>query len=290
MSHSLFRFCAVLALGVSGASASDSARDPLLPVPVSAPESPAPTSSTGPLSALIPGDLLTFQIPLSPAEQKLTKEERNPGADTATVGIRVPPGFTPDKKWPILVVFTTSDGDFSHVNRLRAFAATANSLGWVVLAADGPVKPPHISTEWCWAMLSAGFAELEKAWPDVTTWPIACGGNSGGAKISALMAARMASEKLPVIGVFMGGCNEDMLTIGVREFHPPSTFKKIAIFLSGGQDDKIARPAEVSAVAASIKKSGFRNVRQESFAGGHRMNDDHVAQALEWFAAESAKP
>lgn len=287
-----FPHCLAIALVVHVSTTS--AQEPTSAI---VPASPAAENSdpsaycgSGMLTGLTPGSIFTFQTQLSPAEQKLAKEDGNPGADTATVGLCVPTNFTPAKKWPILIVFTTSDGNFSHVARLKAFARTANDCGWVVLAADGPAKPPEISAKWCWAMLSAGLAVLEKEWPDVKKWPMACGGNSGGAKMSALMAALLASEKFPVVGVFMGGCNEDLLSIGLREFHPPATFKKIAAFLSVGTADKKASPAKVAAVAASMKAAGFRNLRLESYDGGHQMSDEQVAVALGWFASESAKP
>ncbi len=247
--------------------------------------SPAAFTGKGTLAGLTPGRVFVFEAALSPAAQKLARASGNPGAEKARVGIGVPAGFDLSRPWPILVVFTTSDGDFSHVNRLNAFVRTANTRGWVVLAADGPAKPPRITTEWCWAMLSTGLDVLEKEWPGVKQWPMACGGNSGGAKMSALMAGLMASEGLPVVGVFLGGCNEDLLSVGMKEFRPPAAFKKSAIFLSSGAEDRTATPASVARVAASMKASGFRNVRLETFAGGHLMNDDHVAQALDWFAS-----
>jgi hypothetical protein len=249
-----------------------------------------PPAPSGVLAGLRPGAVLTFREPLSPEAQKLARVDGNPGAAEATVGVCVPPGFTPTKSWPVLVVFTTSDGDFSHVRRMMAFVRTATARGWVVLAADGPSKPPHITPEWCWAMLSTGLGVLEKDWPGVKSWPFACGGNSGGAKMSALMAAQMAKEGLTICGIFMGGCNADLLTAGLRQYRPPSAFKKTPVFLSSGDEDRTATPAQVAAVAASIKGSGFRNLRLETYAGGHLMDDGQLGLALDWFASEKAAP
>lgn len=274
--------------GAAPAGASAAVADP--GGEVSAPAATPDSAMAGVLAGLRPGAVLTFRAPLSSAAQKLARVDGNPGAEEATVGVCVPPGFTPAKSWPVLVVFTTSDGDFSHVRRMMAFVRIATARGWVVLAADGPSKPPHITPEWCWAMLSTGLDVLEKDWPGVKSSSFACGGNSGGAKMSALMAAQMAKEGLSICGIFMGGCNADLLTAGLRQYRPPPAFKKTPVFLSSGDEDRTATPAQVAAVAASMKGSGFRNLRLEAYSGGHLMDDGQLGLALDWFAREKAIP
>lgn len=252
--------------------------------------SPAGAGGSGVLAGLRPGSVFTFRVPLSPEAQKFARAEGNPGAGEATVGVCVPSGFSPGKPWPVLVVFTTSDGDFSHVKRMNAFVRTALARGWVVLAADGPAKPPKIAPEWCWAMLSTGLNALEKEWPDVKTWSFACGGNSGGAKLSGLMASLMAENGLKISGIFMGGCNADMLSVGFKRYRPPTAFKKTPVFLSSGDQDRTATPAQVANVAAAMKATGFRNLRLESYSGGHLMDDSQLGAALDWFAAGGTTP
>lgn len=270
----------------AAAPATPSVQAPAVPA-VTAPAAPA---GSGVLAGLRPGSVLTFRVPLSPEAQKFARAEGNPGAGEATVGVCVPPGFAPGKAWPVLVVFTTSDGDFSHVKRMTAFVRTAAAKGWVVLAGDGPAKPPKIAPEWCWAMLSTGLDALEKEWPGVKTWSFACAGNSGGAKMSGLMAPLMAENGLKISGVFMGGCNADLLSVGIKEYRPPAGFKKVAVYLSSGDTDRTATPAQVANVAASMKATGFRNLKLQTYAGGHGMDDAQLGEALDWFAAGGMAP
>jgi hypothetical protein len=104
------------------------------------------------------------------------------------------------------------------------------------------------------------------------------------------MAGRFANTQYKIIGMLMGGCNEDMATMSLREDHPPfGAFVNIPIYLSSGTDDRIATPEAHKEVMRSMKASGFRNVRLETYAGAHDPYSPHTTEALNWFIAESSK-
>ena len=57
----------------------------------------------------------------------------------------------------------------------------------------------------------------------------------------------------------------------------------VPIYLSTGAHDKIAGGDWPEKVAASMKATGLRHIRRESFNGGHGVNKDEVSKALDWF-------
>src|SRR2546427_7623865 len=103
-----------------------------------------------------------------------------------------------------------------------------------------PVDTQTDTVQWGWAMLGSVLDFFSRTWPQTKPWPVACAGFSGGAKRSATVAAAMMRENYRVIGIFMGGCNEDWATVGLRLFQPGERFKHVPIFLSSGNRDPIA--------------------------------------------------
>src|SRR5262249_46845315 len=139
------------------------------------------------------------------------------------------------------------------------------------------------TVQWGWGMLSSVLDYLALSWPQTKSWPVACAGFSGGAKRSGTVAAAMMKEGYNITGLFMGGCNEDRATLGLQLYQPGERFKQVPIFLSNGSTDPIAGPQQAALVAESMRRSGFRQVRLESYPGGHQQDDEQLALALEWF-------
>src|SRR5262245_60872209 len=98
----------------------------------------------------------------------------------------------------------------------------------------------------------------------------------------------MMKEGYNVIGVFMGGCNEDRVTLGLEMYQHGDRFKSVPLFLSNGSADPIAGPQQAANVVAAMRRSGFTRIRSETYEGGHRQNDSHLADALRWFREPSA--
>lgn len=232
------------------------------------------------------GEVILFDAPLSPAEQRLATEDNNPATTTAHIALGVPENFDPTKSWPLLIISATVDA--SNIELLGAYQQDALAAGWVIMAADGAIKPKDDRTPRRLAMIEAGLDFLVAHWPAAKTWPIAAGGFSGGAKRSGFVAAALMKEQRRVIGILMGGCNEDTATEASKRYTPPYAFRLLPIFLSSGATDTIATPEMVHYVEHSMKSNGFRNVRFASYPGAHEVYHPHTTEALQWFATGPA--
>ena len=189
---------------------------------------------------------------------------------------------------PLLIVSVPSGG--SAIRWLPSVTNTALSAGWAVLAADGPKVDVNDDTiQFGWAMLSSVLDQFNRTWPQSKQWPAACAGFSGGAKRSAAVGAAMMKDGYHVVGIFMGGCNEDLATLGLQLYQPGDRFKQVPIFLSNGTSDPIAGPQHVAPVAESMRRSGFGNLRLETYSAGHQMSDEQLKMALQWFKQMSVR-
>lgn len=201
----------------------------------------------------------------------------------------LPASFDLRKPCPLLIVSVPSGG--SAMAAMRGYTNVALKLGWAVLAADGPrVKTEEDSVQWGWAMLSSVLDYTTRTWPPAKQWPVACAGFSGGAKRSGTVAAALMKENWRILGIFMGGCNEDRATLGLTLYQPGDRFKQVPIFLSNGATDPIANPQHAAVVAESMRRTGFRNLRLESYDGEHRQSDEQLRLALQWFKQVAAGP
>jgi hypothetical protein len=236
---------------------------------------------------LTPGMVTKFDAPLSPALQTLALTGGNPRVLTAKCAIIIPAGFDPAKPWPVLV--GNAPQGSSALRGVPGFGGPAAEAGWITLAADGPQPAKLETTQWCVAMIEAAFDYLDKAWPGARRWPVVSAGFSGGAKRSAYVGAMLMEGGHRVIGLWMGGCNEDRATDALRWHKPGPAFFAVPIYLSSGLADPIATPAQQQAVADSMHAAGFKNVRLESYAGSHRMEPAQLAAGLRWFAAPDRK-
>jgi predicted esterase len=233
-------------------------------------------------NVVVPGKVIEFSAPLNGlghievAQLRLLVAKAR-GAWVAPVGLT-----NLLKPRPLLIVSVPSGG--SAIGWMPSITNEALQQGWAVLAADGPkVGMNDDSIQFGWAMLSSVLDQFTRTWPQAKQWPVACAGFSGGAKRSAAVAAAMVHDGWRVIGVFMGGCNEDRATLGLELFQPGPRFKQVPFFLSNGNSDPIANRQQGAAVAESMRRSGFQMLRLEAYDGGHRQHNEHLTQALEWF-------
>jgi hypothetical protein len=202
--------------------------------------------------------------------------------------VAVPDGFNLIKPRPILIVSVPSGG--SSISAVPRYTNAALSAGWIVLAADGPhVAVEEDTVQWGWGVLSSALDFVWRSWPQTKAWPVATAGFSGGAKRSATVAAALMKEGRAVVGIFMGGCNEDRVTLGLQLYRPGDGFKQVPIFLSNGNSDTIAGPSQIAPVIESMRRSGFGNIRNESYDGGHQLNNEQLVSALRWFKQSSPR-
>ena len=256
---------------------------PANPAPAAAPAA----ASSGPIVVAgteIPlGQNTTFRVPLAPDAVKELTKAGNEAAE-AVIGLWLPPDFNPNKEWNILVVSATANS--SSIKSLFMYTGSAKaSGGWIVMAADGPGTPPKgDTTQWRWLMARAGLLALESTWPAARNWPVAAAGFSGGAKRSGYFGALLCADNRTVIGMYMGGCNEDMASDGLKEYRPDrSVFRKVPVYLSNGKKDTMATVAEANKVRVSLEATGFREVRLETYDGAHEPDSAQITEALNWF-------
>jgi hypothetical protein len=242
-------------------------------------------------AAVTPGATVRANVPLDATEKSYAAEGGNAVPANAVAVLAVPPGFDPQKSWPVLVVFSTSD--FKRLNRddLADFYRTAAlAEGWVILAGDGPAFPRQDSTGWRAGMTLAALDALHRGFPGSNKWPVACAGYSGGAKRTGLIAPLLALAACRMTGIFLTGINEDRLSEGYRQFKPGSAFLRTPIFVSSGADDKMATPTQQLQVKLSMERTGFQRVRLETFPQGHNVKLAHVREALRWFRQLQTAP
>ena len=263
--------------------AAASASTPVQPAASAARAGPEPLAAAPTLAIagteLNLGGKTVFRLPVS-ADTRAALEKEKLSASEVVVGLWLPAHFNPGKRWKILLVSATQDS--SSVDHMYFYLDGAREAGdWIVLAADGPQVPPaNDSTAWRWQLAKAALLALDEAWGGVTGWPIATGGFSGGAKRSGLLGAILVKEKWNLIGMWMGGCNQDFATRGMELYSPShTTFRKVPIYLSVGKNDDIAPVAKVDKVRRAMKTTGFREVRMETYDGQHDPHLPHVGDS-----------
>ncbi len=241
---------------------------------------------------------IEFEIPVPETirkrgDQLTTGFEEYADADMtkALVGLFVPPAFDPAKTWPVMIVSVTNSGrdkgrDPSSVKSMGGYLDAAREHGWVVLAADCPGYKTPGSPFNRSALVEAALEALGAQWPTSKDWPLATGGFSGGAKYSGWIAGWMCERGRRVVGIFMGGCNEDTATSAIKTLKPDKKiFTAAKVFLSTGKADNIAGPEDTAKVMDSLKSSGFE-VQESIHQGGHTLDRAHVAEAMKWFMTQ----
>lgn len=243
------------------------------------------------------GGVTIVEQPLTPAALKsFSKASAKPSK--LKLAVALPAGFDPDK--PQRVMWTSapinSDGERTsgNVGGIGGWVKPATQSGWVVVAADTDLGNPRLednqnATGGDLEVHKQAVAVLSAAWPKFKTWQFACCGFSGGAKATFYRAGDLAVCNLNVIGMFLGGCNQDMTGAAIQETRcSKSDLKKIKVFISNGRNDNVSTVAHAEAVAKSTD-AFFRKVRLEIYEGGHGMNAGEFQKAMAWFV-EDQKP
>ncbi len=115
---------------------------------------------------VVPGGTVQAQVPLSTLEKSYVAEGGNAVPSHTVAVLGVPRGFNPNKSWPVLVVFSTSD--FKHQNRddlKNLYGPTALAEGWVVIAGDGPEPARQDSSGWRAGHTLAALDALQRSFP-----------------------------------------------------------------------------------------------------------------------------
>jgi hypothetical protein len=231
-----------------------------------------------------PGPLVEIQFPVSKYFQDMAAQGGNPRPATGRAVLSFPPGFDPARRWPIMIVTSTTDYHRTSPMDAEWYHPPADAEGWVILAPDAMIKPQHDSTPWRLAMLGAALDAMRRDWPESRHWPVAFVGMSGGAKRSCLLGAMMAKGgAVSICGFFLSGINDDKMSEAYKTYQPGGDFMNTPIWISGGMDDVIATPSLEGKVAAGMRSTGFKRVRLEHFIGIHQLKRSEVKLALRWF-------
>jgi len=230
------------------------------------------------------GKMVDISFPVPKYFQDIATQDGNPRVETGRIVLTFPPGFDPARRWPILIVTSTSDFHRTSPMDVEWYRPPADAEGWMILASDATIKPRQDSTPWRLAMLGAALETLRREWPQSAKWPVAFAGFSGGSKRSGLVGAMLAKNGgINICGFFLAGINEDRLGPAYKTYQPAASFLNIPIWISGGMDDPIATPSLEGAVQVSLQRTGFKRVRLEHFTGSHQLKRSEVRLALRWF-------
>ena len=242
-------------------------------------------------SVLVPGEKVEFTTAIKQDSLETLSYMGITKLKKANIGLWVPSDFNPSDPWKILLISATDKA--SSVQRMNGYLEAAKKAGgWIVMAADGTIRPDGTDNgvfecdSYRYAVMRAGLRALEAQWPAARQWPVAVAGSSGGAKRSGYMSTILMMDGYSLIGMWMGGCNEN--TPGVaRLFNDPGErYLEVPIFLSAGVQDTIATVADVTEVRDSLKACGFKNVRMKTHSGGHVVYSPHVLEGLRWFTEQ----
>ena len=236
---------------------------------------------------LQPGKKVTFELPV---EKELAQKSADGGTpvEKTKVAIAVPQGFAPfdsSKKYKFLVINATSGGNGSSVGHMGGYVSAGVARDYVVFGVDhSDGKAANDNTAFRWSVQKNAMNYFHEKWPGSEEWPVMLAGFSGGAKWSGLLAGYYMSDGSRVSGVFMGGCNANLISGSLKEAKPKKVdFLKVPIWISNGTNDTMANVKYGESIKASMEKTGFKNVRLEPYEGTHRLSQDEVAKALDWF-------
>ena len=235
-------------------------------------------------ASIVPGEKSVFDIPLNQQEIRWIKSSGLSGYKMAQVGIAVPRSFNPDRTYPVLVTCVTGDRYLSNIEEMDKYWPQGIERDWIVITGWAEPHPERDTKAYRRAVTIAAMRVLEDIIPASKNWPVAVAGFSGGSKNSAITAAYLQKEGYKIIGLFMGGCNQDLATHAMKRISSDKeAFQNIPIFLSTGEADTVSTIQQSKSVSAALSKSGFSRVRMETYPGRHSLNRDHIPVALDWF-------
>jgi hypothetical protein len=228
------------------------------------------------------GGFQRFNLPVPEDLKAMVREPPSPIGEIRA-GIAVPADFDPSKPHPIFVGFTSSSAGGTHM-AAGARYSRATKKGWVVIAAGGMSTDEERSYAFTTMALLTLFRALEEHWPGVSTWPIAAGGFSGGAKWAGMEMVYLGLDGFNPIGAYKGGCNQMMLLDALAASGgDKDLFREMAIFISNGTQDGTANASLIPRMTERLRAGGIDRIRGEPYEGKHSENMGHFEAALDWF-------
>src|SRR5436853_5497119 len=99
------------------------------------------------------GPMIEIRFPVSKYFQDMAAQGGNPRPETGRAVLSFPPGFDPARRWPILIVTSTTDFHRTSIMDAPGYKPSADAEGWITFASDATSTPNHDSTPWRLAML-----------------------------------------------------------------------------------------------------------------------------------------
>lgn len=232
---------------------------------------------------IVPGRMHSMTLKATDEDRTWAKTEE---LKEILVSVSFPPGFDPDKPWPVFFVNDTEGGANAKV--ANGYSAGGSETGYVVLGAQAVgLTLKNGLTGWCGrgVVTRRALIELEKNWPAIMTSDWSYGGNSGGSKNCCYMAVYLYEvyQKSPR-GFFISACNEMKMLDAIEHYKSDKkAFRETVFFVSSGKTDTIATPAQGKGVAEAYEKARLGTVHFEIHDGGHGMSQEHYRKALKWF-------
>jgi pimeloyl-ACP methyl ester carboxylesterase len=222
-------------------------------------------------------------------------------ATTVDVAIALPEGqslstLSRGAPYPLLLTCVTGDLYQSNIAEMEHYHPTGTAEGWIVLTGWISPRPQPDTRAFRRAISSAALRALAREVPESTEWPVAVAGFSGGGKNAPVTAAYLHKDGRQIIGIFMGGANDDTASWALGKIvRRKADFKTVPLFLSNGENDRIAPVAKAQKMAERMRRKGFNEVELATYAGPHILYLPHVKAALSafreaWISTSPARP
>lgn len=227
------------------------------------------------------------EIATLPSEREVLSSLQSVNPDIVEAAIAFPGSFNPQQQYPVLITQVTADRYLPNIENMEAYRETALKNGYVVLTAQAkpwPATTREDTRQHRYISLRAALRWLRQQYPESGSWPLVLAGFSGGAKMVQPLAAVLLVEQREVIGLFLGGCNDES-TNEILTIYPEvaDAYKNIAFFLSSGRSDRIASPRTMRQVAKRMEKAGVKKVHLSRYSGAHHLDTHELDAALKWF-------
>ncbi len=206
---------------------------------------------------------------------------------TASTLIGLPNDFDPAKPTTIFIQWTSGDSK-NNIKGARTYWKSCNANNWILLSVDSSPDP---KAAWSYpvflANVKTALDQIHKQWPGADQWPIVCGGFSGGAKNTQIMAGLICQEGFNVKGLYMGGCNEAYFEFGSKDYNiKKATWRKLKAFESSGTKDHLVADTHRSKVKNGLKSSSLKDYKTATYEGGHSINHQQFVEAVKWILQE----
>lgn len=231
---------------------------------------------------LEPGQTATVEFPLPEGVSQLMD-----GRKMGQAALILPKNFNPfEETYDVCLVHLADGGNAGSPSAVGYYGALKKDPRVLLIGVDiGPQRE---------LLAERAFLELlDSKWPGFAKWPMSVWGFSGGAKRSCYAAAMLAKHEYHLIGMYLGGCNEDRLDEGEKwgkvRAKQRRALRQVPIFLSSGTEDKVATLEQVEGVQKSMEKGGCKIVKLAPYEGSHALNSADQLEALRWFREVQAQ-